>query len=69
MHETTRPARNTTAPMTPTGTLQAALLRLESPHGPVTGIHQPHAMDAHSPSNRTNPFGVVITWLEKDWTG
>lgn len=22
-----------------------------------------------SPGNRTGPFGVVITWLEKDWTG
>jgi hypothetical protein len=22
-----------------------------------------------SPCNRTGPFGVVITWLGKDWTG
>jgi hypothetical protein len=30
---------------------------------------QSGAATPDSPCNRTGPFGVVITWLRKDWTG
>jgi len=33
----------------------------------VTGTSQAATPD--SPCNRTGPFGVVITWLGKHWTG
>jgi hypothetical protein len=33
----------------------------------VTGTSQAATPD--SPCNRTGPFGVVVTWLGKDWTG